>query len=59
MMRDPGTTGRQGTAATYDLVRWGDVGTVPFDALGAPRWKPSPARAAAGQPRGHDGEARP
>jgi dihydroorotate dehydrogenase electron transfer subunit len=42
-----------------DLVRWGDVGTVPFDALGAPGWKPSAARAAAGQPRGHDGEARP
>jgi dihydroorotate dehydrogenase electron transfer subunit len=23
-----------------DLVRWDDVGTVPFDALGAPGWKP-------------------
>ena len=23
-----------------DLVRWEDVGTVPFDALGAPGWKP-------------------
>jgi len=25
-----------------DLVRWDDVGTVPFDALGAPGWKPRP-----------------
>jgi dihydroorotate dehydrogenase electron transfer subunit len=23
-----------------DLVRWDDIGTVPFDALGAPGWKP-------------------
>src|SRR6201999_3950444 len=23
-----------------DLVRWGDVNTIPFDALGAPGWKP-------------------
>jgi dihydroorotate dehydrogenase electron transfer subunit len=27
-----------------DLVRWDDVGTIPFDALGAPGWKPVPAR---------------
>src|SRR6516225_10770197 len=25
-----------------DLVRWDDVGTVPFEALGAPGWKPRP-----------------
>jgi len=25
-----------------DLVRWDDVGTVPFDALGAPGWRPRP-----------------
>jgi dihydroorotate dehydrogenase electron transfer subunit len=25
-----------------DLVRWDDVGTVPFDALGAPGWNPHP-----------------
>src|SRR5215470_7187636 len=25
-----------------DLVSWDDVGTVPFDALGAPGWKPRP-----------------
>ncbi len=25
-----------------DLVRWDDVGTIPFDALGAPGWKPRP-----------------
>ena len=23
-----------------DQVRWDDVGTIPFDALGAPGWKP-------------------
>jgi hypothetical protein len=23
-----------------DLVRWDDVGTIPFDALGAPGWNP-------------------
>ena len=23
-----------------DLVRWDDMGTIPFDALGAPGWKP-------------------
>jgi len=23
-----------------DLVRWDDVGTIPFDAFGAPGWKP-------------------
>ncbi|HEX6520611.1 MAG TPA: dihydroorotate dehydrogenase electron transfer subunit [Streptosporangiaceae bacterium] len=26
-----------------DLVRWDDVGTIPFDALGAPGWNPSRA----------------
>src|SRR5262249_7428366 len=25
-----------------DLVRWDDVGTIPFDALGAPGWRPRP-----------------
>ena len=30
-----------------DLVRWDDVGTIPFDALGAPGWKPRPAARAA------------
>jgi len=33
-----------------DLVRWDDVGTIPFDALGAPGWKPRPAPAAAPVP---------
>jgi dihydroorotate dehydrogenase electron transfer subunit len=28
-----------------DLVRWDDIGTIPFDALGAPGWKPSRAAA--------------
>jgi dihydroorotate dehydrogenase electron transfer subunit len=27
-----------------DLVRWDDLGTIPFDALGAPGWKPVPAQ---------------
>jgi dihydroorotate dehydrogenase electron transfer subunit len=26
-----------------DLVRWDDVGTIPFDALGAPGWRPRAA----------------
>jgi dihydroorotate dehydrogenase electron transfer subunit len=39
-----------------DLVRWDDIGTIPFDALGAPGWNPRPqakppARAPAGRPR--------
>jgi dihydroorotate dehydrogenase electron transfer subunit len=25
-----------------DLVRWDDIGTIPFDALGAPGWRPRP-----------------
>ena len=33
-----------------DVVRWDDVGTIPFDALGAPGWKPP--RAAAETPNG-------
>ena len=36
-----------------DLVRWDDVGTVPFDALGAPGWqphRPRPRPAASGRP---------
>jgi hypothetical protein len=35
-----------------DTVRWDDVGTIPFDALGAPGWHPRPnsARAGAAQP---------
>jgi len=37
-----------------DLVRWDDIGTIPFDALGAPGWKPRPrprTRAGAGAGR--------
>ena len=26
-----------------DLVRWDDMGTIPFDALGAPGWNPARA----------------
>ena len=25
-----------------DTIRWDDIGTIPFDALGAPGWKPKP-----------------
>jgi dihydroorotate dehydrogenase electron transfer subunit len=31
-----------------DLVRWDDVGTIPFDALGAPGWKPRGGASASG-----------
>jgi dihydroorotate dehydrogenase electron transfer subunit len=33
-----------------DLVRWDDVGTIPFDALGAPGWKPRPGTASSATP---------
>jgi dihydroorotate dehydrogenase electron transfer subunit len=36
----------EGPVFRGDLVRWDDVGTIPFDALGAPGWKP---RASANQ----------
>jgi dihydroorotate dehydrogenase electron transfer subunit len=26
-----------------DLIRWDDIGTIPFDALGAPGWSAGPA----------------
>ena len=38
-----------------DLVRWDDIGTVPFDALGAPGWKP---RQHAAQPARRPGRGR-
>jgi hypothetical protein len=25
-----------------EAVRWDDIGTIPFDALGAPGWRPRP-----------------
>ena len=31
-----------------DTVRWDDVGTIPFDALGAPGWNPRPSAARPG-----------
>jgi dihydroorotate dehydrogenase electron transfer subunit len=34
------------------VVRWDDMGTIPFDALGAPGWKPAPER-----PRGSTANA--
>jgi dihydroorotate dehydrogenase electron transfer subunit len=33
----------EGPVFRGDQVRWDDVGTIPFDALGAPGWKPRPA----------------
>ena len=35
----------EGPVFRGDLVRWDDVGTIPFDALGAPGWKPRPGSA--------------
>jgi dihydroorotate dehydrogenase electron transfer subunit len=36
-----------------EQVRWDDIGTIPFDAFGAPGWEPRPRRAAqAGQGTG-------
>jgi dihydroorotate dehydrogenase electron transfer subunit len=32
----------EGPVFRGDTVRWDDVGTIPFDALGAPGWKPRP-----------------
>jgi dihydroorotate dehydrogenase electron transfer subunit len=29
-----------------EQVRWDDIGTIPFDAFGAPGWEPRPRRAA-------------
>ena len=43
-----------------DAVRWDDVGTVPFDALGAPGWKPRLAAKPRPVPRPpRAGQARP
>jgi len=38
----------EGPVFRGDLVRWDDVGTIPFDALGAPGWKPRPGAASPG-----------
>jgi hypothetical protein len=38
----------EGPVFRGDLVRWDDVGTIPFDALGAPGWKPRPGGASPG-----------
>ena len=45
----------EGPVFRGDLVRWDDVGTIPFDALGAPGWKPRPGSgpAADGGGAGH------
>jgi dihydroorotate dehydrogenase electron transfer subunit len=36
----------EGPVFRGDLVRWDDVDTIPFDALGAPGWKPRPGQPA-------------
>jgi dihydroorotate dehydrogenase electron transfer subunit len=35
-----------------EQIRWDDVGTIPFDAFGAPGWEPRPAAAAPPPPPG-------
>jgi dihydroorotate dehydrogenase electron transfer subunit len=40
-----------------DLVRWDDVGTIPFDALGAPGWKPRPGASGSSGSSGAPGTA--
>lgn len=45
-----------------EQVRWDDVGTIPFDAFGAPGWEPRTRRApksANGEPPAGRGEGRP
>ncbi len=37
----------EGPVFRGDLVRWDDVGTIPFDALGAPGWQPRPGASGA------------
>jgi len=39
----------EGPVFRGDLVRWDDVGTIPFDALGAPGWKPRPGAGQGGR----------
>ena len=38
-----------------EQVRWDDVGTIPFDAFGAPGWEPRSLRAAESAPGRRDG----
>jgi dihydroorotate dehydrogenase electron transfer subunit len=42
-----------------EQVRWDDVGTIPFDAFGAPGWEPRAHRAAQVQSRGGQAADRP
>jgi dihydroorotate dehydrogenase electron transfer subunit len=39
----------EGPVFRGDLVRWDELGTIPFDALGAPGWKPRPSSSEAGR----------
>ncbi len=44
-----------------ETVRWDDIGTIPFDALGAPGWNPRqhPGGGAGARPAGANGSASP
>jgi dihydroorotate dehydrogenase electron transfer subunit len=42
-----------------DLVRWDDIGTIPFDALGAPGWNPPPRAGTPREPPAPPPSARP
>jgi dihydroorotate dehydrogenase electron transfer subunit len=39
-----------------DVVRWDDIGTIPFDALGAPGWRPQPEPKARARAAGRQGQ---
>jgi len=42
-----------------DLVRWDDMGTIPFDALGAPGWAGPGGTPSGSLPRGVRGSGQP
>jgi hypothetical protein len=42
-----------------DLVRWDDMGTIPFDALGAPGWSGGHGGADSPSPGGYGGAGSP
>jgi dihydroorotate dehydrogenase electron transfer subunit len=47
----------EGPVFRGDTIRWEDVGTIPFDALGAPGWKPRPGSGAGGADGGSAGHS--
>jgi len=38
-----------------EQIRWDDIGTIPFDAFGAPGWEPRPGGSGAGAAGGSAG----